>query len=180
VQVVSYQAALTSRQKGAEVLRSTVRSAVVAVAALAAFAVGCSEHTTSGGAGATPPDAAGSGVTAQTEQPTARPPAATPPVEKVRDAFAGLQATLDDACTPDNCNYFLNRVLSELHRMDRAMKADPQGPSHFSKPIELIKILDTTLGSDQSFDNLKRHQDLLIGIRDRINAWMQDHPSDYR
>ncbi|MEV6795493.1 hypothetical protein AB0M87_26675 [Streptomyces sp. NPDC051320] len=100
--------------------------------------------------------------------------------EKVRDAFAGLQATLRDSCTPGNCAYFLGRVYDELHRTDRAMKADPQGPGHFSEPIALIKKLDAQLGGDRSFENLKSHQDALIGTRDTINTWMQGHPEDYR
>ncbi|MEU1278191.1 hypothetical protein [Streptomyces sp. NPDC005805] len=43
----------------------------------------------------------------------------TPPPEKVRDAFAGLQATLDDTCTPGagDCAYFLGRVHDELQRL---------------------------------------------------------------
>ncbi|MFE9118380.1 hypothetical protein [Streptomyces sp. NPDC007172] len=105
---------------------------------------------------------------------------ATPGVEKVRDAFAGLQATLYDSCTPGNCAYFLGRVYDELHGLDRAMKADPKGPGHFPEPIALIKKLDAQLGGDRSFGNLKSHQTLLIGTRDKINTWMQGHPKDYR
>ncbi|CAM5670801.1 hypothetical protein [Streptomyces narbonensis] len=126
-----------------------------------------------------------SGVGAGTGAPSATPdtsstPGDTPP-ELVRDAFAGLQATLNDSCdTPGNCEYFLGRVYDELHRMDRAMKADPKGPGHFPEPIELIEKLDGELDGDRSFENLKKHQSLLIGTRDRINTWMQGHPDDYR
>ncbi|MFC6986904.1 hypothetical protein [Streptomyces cirratus] len=41
----------------------------------------------------------------------------------MREAFAGLQATLGEACTPGDCAYFPGRVHDELHRMDRAVKA---------------------------------------------------------
>ncbi|WP_308289084.1 hypothetical protein [Streptomyces erythrochromogenes] len=102
------------------------------------------------------------------------------PPEKVRDAFAGLQATLDGSCTPSECAYFLGRVYDELHGLDAAMKADPKGPGHFPEPIALIAKLDAELGGDRSFKNLKAHQTLLIGTRDKINTWMQGHPDDYR
>ncbi|MFC8762320.1 hypothetical protein ACFUAG_16575 [Streptomyces sp. NPDC057193] len=105
---------------------------------------------------------------------------ATPSAERVRDAFAGLQATLDDSCTPGNCAYFLGRVHDELQRMDRAMKADPKGPGHFPEPIALIAKLNRELDGDRSFENLKKHQSLLVGTRDEINTWMQGHPDDYR
>ncbi|MET8748497.1 hypothetical protein ABZW32_00225 [Streptomyces sp. NPDC004667] len=105
---------------------------------------------------------------------------ATPGPEKVRDAFAGLQATLGESCTPGNCAYFLGRVHDELHRMDRAMKADPKGPGHFPEPIAAVAKLDLELGGDRTFENLKKHQSTLIGTRDEINTWMQDHPDDYR
>ncbi|WP_329113762.1 hypothetical protein [Streptomyces sp. NBC_01353] len=60
------------------------------------------------------------------------------------------------------------------------MKADPKGPGHFPQPIAWIEELRTTLAGDRSYANLKKHQTLLIGTRDRINTWMQDHPDDYR
>ncbi|MEU9699331.1 hypothetical protein [Streptomyces sp. NPDC047981] len=103
----------------------------------------------------------------------------TPGPELVRDAFAGLQATLDDSCATD-CAYFLGRVHEELEGLDRAMKADPKGPGHFPEPIAWIEKLRTTLAGDTTYPNLKKHQTLLIGTRDRINTWMQDHPDDYR
>ncbi|WP_370466635.1 hypothetical protein [Streptomyces sp. PCS3-D2] len=60
------------------------------------------------------------------------------------------------------------------------MKADPKGPGHFPEPIALIAKLDAELGGDRTFGNLKAHQTLLIGTRDKINTWMQGHPDDYR
>ncbi|WP_411058111.1 hypothetical protein [Streptomyces sp. E11-3] len=98
----------------------------------------------------------------------------------MRDAFATLQATLNDSCTPGNCAYFLGRVYDELDGLDAAMKADPKGPGHFPEPIKWIADLRRTLDGDRSFENLKKHQTLLIGTRDKINTWMQDHPDDYR
>jgi hypothetical protein len=104
----------------------------------------------------------------------------TPPSERVRDAFAGLQATLFYTCTPSDCAFNLGRIHDELDRLDRAMKADPKGPGHFPEPIAWIKALRTTLNGDRSTENLKKHQTELFGTRDRINTWMQDHPDDYR
>ncbi|MFJ2226801.1 hypothetical protein [Streptomyces halstedii] len=100
----------------------------------------------------------------------------------VRDAFAGLQATLDSTCTPGagDCAYVLGRVNDELDRLDQAMKADPQGPDHFKEPVAWIAGLRTTLGEDVSAPNLEKHRDELVGTRDRVNTWMQDHPEDYR
>ncbi|MFF2994377.1 hypothetical protein ACFVTC_07300 [Streptomyces sp. NPDC057950] len=104
-----------------------------------------------------------------------------PGAEKVRDAFARLQATYNDGCTtPGNCEYFLGRVLDELNSLDKAMKADPQGPGHFKEPLAWNVELRAELGDDSSFENLKKHQDLLTGTRDKINTWMQGHPEDYR
>ncbi|MGE7385609.1 hypothetical protein ACQKM2_09030 [Streptomyces sp. NPDC004126] len=139
--------------------------------------------------GAASPSAAtgGTGTPGPAATPTAKPTAQasdgglpTTSPELVRDAFAGLQATLNDSCTPGNCAYFLGRVYDELHRLDRAMKADRKGPGHFPEPIALIVKLDKELGGDRTFENLKKHQDALIGTRDQINTWMQDHPDDYR
>ena len=115
------------------------------------------------------------------ESGTATPWSPTPGPEAVRDAFAGLQATYTDSCsTPGNCEYFLGRVLEELEGLDAAMKADPKGPGHFPEPIAWIASMRKELGDDRSFENLKKHQSLLLGTRDRINTWMQDHPDDYR
>ncbi|MFD3695467.1 hypothetical protein ACFWUZ_04825 [Streptomyces sp. NPDC058646] len=164
---------------------STARSAAVLAIALAAFAVSCdaepaeqpalspSSAVSASASASSSPSSGASRAGAQTD------PGNLPP-EKVRDAFAGLQATLDDACTPGNCAYFLGRVHDELHRLDRAMKADPKGPGHFPEPIELVAELDEQLGGDRSFENLKKHQTALIGTRDKINTWMQGHPDDYR
>ncbi|MFD5768376.1 hypothetical protein ACFWIN_21515 [Streptomyces sp. NPDC127049] len=99
--------------------------------------------------------------------------------EKVRDAFATLQATLDDSCAT-NCEYFLTRVNKELQELDWAMKNDPKGPGHFPEPIRKIEELNKTLAGDSSFENLKKHEKKLVGTRDFINTWMQDHPDDYR
>ncbi|MEU3530898.1 hypothetical protein AB0E70_04790 [Streptomyces murinus] len=102
-------------------------------------------------------------------------------VEKVRDAFAGLQATYNDGCTtPGNRAYFLGRLHDELTGLDKAMRADPQGPGHFKEPLARLAKLWGELGDDTSFGNLKKHQDQLTGTRDKINAWMQGHPEDYR
>ncbi|MEU6106611.1 hypothetical protein [Streptomyces flaveolus] len=40
--------------------------------------------------------------------------------------------------------------------------------------------LRTTLKGDTSTKNLETHRPQLIGVRDQINVWMQDHPDDYR
>ncbi|MET9659340.1 hypothetical protein [Streptomyces sp. NPDC006510] len=102
--------------------------------------------------------------------------------EAVRDAFAGLQATLNDNCTPgaSDRGCFLGRVHDELARLDKAMKADAQGPGHFKEPIARIAALRRTLNGDISTDNLEKHRSELIGTRDRVNTWMQGHPEDYR
>lgn len=60
------------------------------------------------------------------------------------------------------------------------MKASEKGPSHFAEPIRLIEELDTEVGSDESFGNLKKHQTALMTTRSKINTWMQGHPADYR
>ncbi|MEU2429286.1 hypothetical protein ABZ611_07140 [Streptomyces sp. NPDC007861] len=129
-------------------------------------------------------EAAAEGQPSTGTQPSAGtlPTAETAPgPEKVRDAFAGLQATLDDSCTSEGqCAYFLGRVHDELEGLDRAMKADPKGPAHFPEPIAWIAELRDTLGTDRTYPNLKKHQEELVGTRDRINVWMQDHPDDYR
>ncbi|MEV6736284.1 hypothetical protein AB0N14_04740 [Streptomyces sp. NPDC051104] len=117
-----------------------------------------------------------------TQEPSAPSTAElAPSTEKVRDVFARLQATYNDGCTtPGNCEYFLGRVLDELSSLDEAMKADRQGPGHFEEPLAWIAKLRAELGDDRSFENLKKHQGLLTGTRDKINAWMQGHPEDYR
>ncbi|MFJ8020527.1 hypothetical protein [Streptomyces sp. NPDC096311] len=123
--------------------------------------------------------AASAPTTGEPSAPSTAEPA--PRVEKVRDVFAGLQATYNDGCTtPGNCEYFLGRVFDELGSLDEAMKADLQGPEHFKDPLAWIAKLRVELGDDSSFENLKKHQDLLTGTRDKINTWMQGHPEDYR
>ncbi|WP_410538610.1 hypothetical protein [Streptomyces sp. KL2] len=119
-------------------------------------------------------------ASAEAEESAAFSPPSPGP-EAVRDAFAGLQATLNDSCgTPGNCEYLLNRVVGELERLDAAMKADGKGPGHFPEPIEWIAAMRERIGEDRSYEHLKSHQDLIFGTRDRINVWMQDHPDDYR
>ncbi|MGW4729739.1 hypothetical protein ACWEQC_11275 [Streptomyces shenzhenensis] len=159
--------------------RTTTLGSIVTVMALATFSVSCST-VSEADPGDTPTVASLPERSASPTEPATPPTPDTTPVEKVRDAFAGLQATLNESCTPGNCGYFLNRVHYELHRLDRAMKADDKGPSHFAEPIRLIEKLDTEVGSDESFENLKKHQTTLIATRDKINVWMQGHPDDYR
>ncbi|MFE7183772.1 hypothetical protein [Streptomyces erythrochromogenes] len=186
---------------------SGVRGAAVAAVFLAGFAVSCDTEpgapaaapsassasaaasaaatpSASSAPGSVPGSAPGSSAPSPAAPPASGGPGASAlpgsPPEKVRDAFAGLQATLNDSCTPSGCAYFLGRVYEELHGLDAAMKADPKGPGHFPEPIALIAKLDAELGGDRSFKNLKEHQTLLIGTRDKINTWMQGHPDDYR
>ncbi|MEV5197565.1 hypothetical protein [Streptomyces sp. NPDC053720] len=174
-------------------------TAVVTAVVLGAFLVGCSDAGTSQGPGGDVPYVAPS-VNAAAASKAADEAAAAQDAaddasaeaeaseaarnrpEAVRDAFAGLQATLNDNCTPGspNCAYFLGRVHDELVRLDKAMKADAQGPGHFKQPIAEIAALRKTLNGDTSTDNLEKHRSELIGTRDRINTWMQGHPEDYR
>ena len=102
--------------------------------------------------------------------------------EQVRDAFATLQATLYDTCTPGDghCAYVLGRVHDELAGLDASMRAYPKGPGHFKAPVAWMATLRRTLNSDTSTANLEKHRTELIGTRDRINTWMQGHPDDYR
>ncbi|KAA6200661.1 hypothetical protein F2B00_19265 [Streptomyces parvus] len=111
--------------------------------------------------------------------PTAAP---SPGPALVRDAFATLQATLDDTCTPGagDCAYFLGRVTRELTELDESMRADTKGPGHFKKPLADMKALFTKLGDDRSEPHLEKHFSEIVGTRDSVNAWMQDHPDDYR
>ncbi|MES9591740.1 hypothetical protein ABWK57_23195 [Streptomyces sp. NPDC094045] len=162
---------------------TTVATAVV----LGALLMGCSEAASQGhdtrraaAAGATVGTEAEVRVEASTPAGTGE--AAFDRPEAVRDAFAGLQATLNEDCAPrsSDCAYFLGRVHDELLRLDTSMKADAQGPGHFKEPIAWIATLRRTLKDDTSTDNLEKHRSELIGTRDRINTWMQDHPKDYR
>ncbi|MFF2962171.1 hypothetical protein ACFVT1_25260 [Streptomyces sp. NPDC057963] len=158
-------------------IRTDARGAattVVATAVLGAFLVGCSGATTSQGPGDSVPYVAPS-VNASAAAARNRP-------EAVRDAFAGLQATLNDNCTPGsaNCAYFLGRVNDELARLDKAMRADAQGPGRFEEPLARISALRKTLNGDTATANLEKHRSELLGTRDRVNTWMQGHPEDYR
>ncbi|WP_406381720.1 hypothetical protein [Streptomyces sp. NBC_01618] len=186
-------------------IRTNVRATATAMAAaavLGAALAGCTGATTSQGPGDDVPYVAPSvnasamakaaevgaaersasdAASAAAEANAALEEAANRP-EAVRDAFAGLQATLNDTCTPgsSNCAYFLGRVHDELVRLEKAMKADGQGPAHFKEPLARISDLRRTLNGDTSTDNLEKHRSELIGTRDRINTWMQGHPKDYR
>ncbi|MFI1187677.1 hypothetical protein [Streptomyces californicus] len=108
--------------------------------------------------------------------------APSPGPARVRDAFATLQATLGDTCTPGagDCAYFLGRVTQELAELDESMRADGKGPGHFKKPLADMKALFDTLGEDRTEAHLEKHFSAIVGTRDGINTWMQDHPDDYR
>ncbi|MFG2990520.1 hypothetical protein ACGFZK_14735 [Streptomyces sp. NPDC048257] len=162
---------------------STVRGAAVLAVVLAGFTVSCDAEPAAPPAASAPADGGAPGPSDPSPAGLSQAPAQTALPDRpdlVRDAFARLQATLDDSCTPGNCAYVLGRLDDELHRMDRAMKADPKGPGHFPEPVALIAKLDEELGGDRSTPNLEKHRSLLTGTRDRINTWMQGHPDDYR
>ncbi|MFE5795187.1 hypothetical protein ACFQ8C_21810 [Streptomyces sp. NPDC056503] len=182
-----------------------VRRTALLAAALAALAVSCATtperdpasdalpapSVTTTARAAAPEATEAAEPTAAPERPDALPddstPAAPPsadpyapvPGEKVRDAFATLQATYHDSCETD-CTHFLGRVHRELQELDMAMKADPKGPGHFPEPIARMAELNETLAGDASSPNLKKHRKELIGTRDFVNTWMQGHPEDYR
>ncbi|MFJ8859490.1 hypothetical protein ACIRD8_13735 [Streptomyces sp. NPDC102451] len=173
-------------------IRTGLRAAIPAVV-LGALLVGCTAATTTDGPGGDVPYVDPSVAAAAAEKAQASPEPESSPTptfsqadldapERVRDAFAGLQATYQDGCAPggSNCAYFLGRVNEELNSLDKAMKADGQGPGHFKEPIAWIGTLSTALAGDFSTDNLEKNRTELIGTRDRINTWMQDHPEDYR
>jgi hypothetical protein len=127
---------------------------------------------------ASPGSAASPSGTAGYPTTEAAPGAAVP---QVRDAFAVLQATYNDGCTtPGNCEYFLSRVLTNLDDLYNSMKSSPKGSGHFAGPLTWIRSMQEALEGDFSFPNLKRHQKLLLGTRDKVNTWMQSHPDDYR
>ncbi|WP_424217293.1 hypothetical protein ACN20G_35000 (plasmid) [Streptomyces sp. BI20] len=183
--------------------RSSLSLGVFAALTAAALLSGCaspdggskaaSSPSVSGAPAASTPTAAADPAsgTPVSESPVAATPdgagasgadavAGTPGPEKVRDAFAGLQATLDGSCTPAECDWWISRVDREMRELGEAMRADPKGPGHFPEPLRWIKELDRTLGGDHSARNLRAHEKQLIRTRDRINTWMQDHPDDYR
>lgn len=174
-----------------------LRATAVAVLAAAAL-VSCTQGQTDGGLRAEPSatappsaapaenadsvenaDQAEQAAAEATEEPTAP---AEPAPELVRDAFATLQATLNDTCTPGagDCAYFLGRVTQELTELDEAMRTDPKGPGHFKQPLADMKVLFGKLGEDRSTPHLEKHFSEIVGTRDGINTWMQDHPDDYR
>ncbi|WP_432150579.1 hypothetical protein [Streptomyces sp. bgisy029] len=174
-----------------------LRATAVAVLAAAAL-VSCTQGQADGGLSAEPSatappsadpaenadsvdnaDQAEQAAAEATEEPTAP---AEPAPELVRDAFATLQATLNDTCTPGagDCAYFLGRVTQELTELDEAMRTDPKGPGHFKQPLADMKVLFAKLGEDRSTPHLEKHFSEIVGTRDGINTWMQDHPDDYR
>ncbi|MGW0994622.1 hypothetical protein ACWD5V_15185 [Streptomyces sp. NPDC002523] len=154
------------------------------IVALASLSLSCSSSPgTASNDGKSPAHNVRKAVSAPTTDEPSAPGTAEPSLqpEKVRDVFARLQATYNDGCTtPGNCEYFLARLLDELRSLDTSMKADPQGPGHFGEPLAWIAKMRAALGDDTSYENLKKHQDLLTGTRDKINSWMQGHPEDYR
>ncbi|MFE3519481.1 hypothetical protein [Streptomyces sp. NPDC059166] len=173
-------------------IRNGLRAAIPAMA-LGALLAGCSAATTTDGPGGDVPyvapekaEAAKAEAAEAAATPTPEPepsfPVGTDAPVRVRDAFAGLQATYQDGCEPGgaNCAYFLGRVSDELDTMDRAMRTDGQGLGHFAQPLAWIKTLHGTLKGDLGIENLEKHRTLLLGTRDRINTWMQGHPEDYR
>ncbi|WP_324793843.1 hypothetical protein SJX93_12500 [Streptomyces cyaneofuscatus] len=177
-----------------------LRATAVAVLAAAAL-VSCTQGQTDGGLRADPSapsataspsagpaesadsvenaDQAEQAAGEATEEPTAP---AEPAPELVRDAFATLQATLGETCTPGagDCAYFLGRVTQELTELDEAMRADPKGPGHFKQPLADMKVLFGKLGKDRSTPHLEKFFTEIVSTRDGINTWMQDHPDDYR
>lgn len=176
--------------------RTGLRAGVV-VAAVAAALVSCSQASSGGGPGADVPgtsaepaadrargaESAGDADRVGREAPTAEDTAVpSPEPALVRDAFATLQATLGETCTPGagDCAYFLGRVTQELTELDESMRADSKGPGHFAKPLADMKALFATLGEDRTEAHLEKHFSAIVGTRDGINTWMQDHPDDYR
>ena len=177
-----------------------LRATAVAILAAAAL-VSCTQGQTDGGLRADPsaPSATASPSADQVEntdsvenadqaeqaagEATGEPTApAEPAPELVRDAFATLQATLGETCTPGagDCAYFLGRVTQELTELDEAMRADPKGPGHFKQPLADMKVLFGKVGKDRSTPHLEKFFTEIVSTRDGINTWMQDHPDDYR
>lgn len=179
--------------------RTGLRAGALAVFVAAAL-VSCTQASSGGGPGADVPgmsadpaadlarsaENAGSGENADRAEREAGEAEDTaipsPAPALVRDAFATLQATLDDTCTPGagDCAYFLGRVTRELTELDEAMRADDKGPGHFKQPLADMKVLFGKLGDDRSEPHLEKHFSEIVGTRDGINTWMQGHPDDYR
>lgn len=165
------------------------RAAAMSVV-VAAFLVSCTSTSSGGGPGGDVPEVpAADAASAQAPTPSPAPESGgavesipSPGPVAVRDAFAGLQATLNETCTPGagDCAYFLGRVTAELQELDTAMKADAQGPDHFEEPLARTGTLWKTLAGDTSAENLEKHRDELVDTRDRVNTWMLGHPEDYR
>jgi hypothetical protein len=166
---------------------------------LGAFLVGCSSAGTTEGPGGNVPYVAPSANAAAASKAAAahaeadaeasaaaedavvtEAPATRPAL--VRDAFATLQATLNETCTPGagDCGYVLGRINDQLVGLEASMKAYPNGPGHFKEPVAWVAALRTSLNGDTSTVNLEKHHSELFGTRDRINTWMQGHPEDYR
>lgn len=170
-----------------------IRGAVVALLA-ATLATGCSSGHSSASVSAAATPAPGVTAADQVGNSSAPTPSTAPSsgyptsesapgaaVPQVRDAFAVLQATYNDSCgSPGNCEYFLNRLLTNIDDLDNAMKASPKGAAHFGQPLAWMGQMQTALRGDYTFDNLRKHQSLLVATRDKINTWMQSHPDDYR
>ncbi len=168
------------------VIRIAIPS-VLLVGALTACSSGTAQpseagHPSGAGTASSAPSTAPA-TTRTSPSPTGSSAAPVVPVAEVRDAFAVLQATYSDpgcAASEGNCEYFLKRILDNLNALDASMKASPEGPAHFKQPLAWVNQMRTTLAGDSSFPNLRKHQALLTGTRDRINTWMQSHPEDYR
>lgn len=177
--------------------RTGLRAGALALFVAAAL-VSCTQASSGGGPGADVPNASADPAAADTArsaenadqaereageageaEPTAAP---SPGPALVRDAFATLQATLNDTCTPGagDCAYFLGRVTQELTELDESMRADAKGLGHFKKPLADMKVLFDKLGDGRSEAHLEKYVPEIVGTRDGINTWMQDHPDDYR
>ncbi|MGC5006187.1 hypothetical protein [Streptomyces sp. NBC_00353] len=191
----------TIRSRRTTRARTRMRAAAGLTVLLGACLMGCSSVETSDGPGGDVPyvapsanaaaasraaqaqaeaDAQASADAEDAARMSSDKPASRP--AQVRDAFATLQATLNDTCTPGtgNCAYVLGRVHDELAGLEASMKAYPKDPGHFKEPVAWMTTLDRTLKGDTSTENLEKHRSELFGTRDRINTWMQGHPEDYR
>ncbi|MBK3587020.1 hypothetical protein JHN49_26095 [Streptomyces sp. MBT57] len=138
-----------------------LRTTAVAVLTAAAL-VSCSQGRTDGGLGADP----------SAQSATASPSA--DPEENADQAEQAAAAGTEEPTAPA-----LGRVTRELTELDESMRADGKGPGHFKKPLADMKVLFDTLGEDRSTSNLEKHFSEIVGTRDGINTWMQDHPDDY-
>jgi hypothetical protein len=113
--------------------------------AAAPASVSSSAAATAGGVAASASPSPGAPASVVFPTTEAAPGSAVP---QVRDAFAVLQATYNDSCgTPGNCEYFLNRLLTNLDDLANSMKASPKGSGHFTQPLAWIGHLQTTLAA---------------------------------